>query len=153
MIQTLKYAYANGLAKEALSAQARQAPVRTQVNISGPHTGPINVSAPDAATDQSLNINAPVTNSNLAPNAPGALQAINPGIEELLDRILRAGAADETISKSQFLEVKAHLDELRLQLTTPTPSAPALERILNGLGSIASIASLADQVRHFLPRL
>lgn len=105
--------------------------------------------------DQSTHIEAPVINSNLAAHSPNAKQTLNVShdLEAGLEKILEKARTDDTISKTDCLQIIAWVAELREELSKAKPKQSVLERLLSNLGSFASLASLVNTIHPFLPTL
>lgn len=106
-------------------------------------------------SDRSVNINAPVTNSNLAAHSEDVSQSIagDPKVYEVLNQMMLHAESSYEITKKQYAEISGYVKELKEELAKPKQDIGIIERIIGNLGSIASISGFVDRIIPFLPAI
>ncbi len=106
-------------------------------------------------SDRSVNINAPVTNSNLAAHSDNINQriAVDSEVYEILNQMILHAESSNDITKRQYAEISGYVQQLKEELAKPNRDVGIIERIIGNLGSIASISGFVDRIIPFLPAL
>jgi hypothetical protein len=99
----------------------------------------VNIYAPSALAIDSENFKQQVSSSD--------------ELTELFQQMIEALRADSSLIAEQRDQLQADIEKLRQELSSKSPRRQIVERYLSNLGSVASLASLANQVAPFLPLL
>jgi small GTP-binding protein len=105
--------------------------------------------------DHSVHFNAPFEGSALAIGSDNVKQDISfpPELTNLFQQMIEVLKADSELSAEKMEKHQANIENLRQELSSKSPSQQVVDKYLSRLGSVASLASLANQVAPFLPLL
>ena len=96
-----------------------------------------------------------ITAGNVAVNSDGARQ--NQGnpeeLSKLFNTMIQALRRDSNLDKQKQEAAVSDVGVLANELSKPEPRKPIVDTLLSSLGSLASIASLVNEVYQFLPHL
>ncbi|MEZ5357378.1 MAG: COR domain-containing protein [Candidatus Zixiibacteriota bacterium] len=106
-------------------------------------------------TDNSTHFHEKVEKSNIALHSEKIKQNIsrNENIDITLDKIIATLRKDDNLHFEQLMKFLEEVQALKQELSKEKPQKSIVERYLNNLGSVASIASLVNQISQYLPAL